>query len=244
MPRKGHFYWMFFLPRRLLLPVLPVVALLLGGCQVTQGVGWSVVQHWQRTVSAEPQEARLDPRFEFLQMKLGDSPAAYLALGKRVGASESWYSADPLLVVLEDGRLGPFAGAAVEWRAVRQAGRPDWERLVRRGNTQRWQRQRDEMPGYRFGLSDEIETRRITQTELPAELTSVHERLLASHRELRWVSDQVSTTDPEGQRVAWAQWFAVAERAGRWQVVWSRQCLRPDWCLELRPIGSSPAAQP
>ncbi len=235
------------LPLRLMLLRLPalLLALLLSGCQVTPGVGWGVIQHWQRMGSApELPEAQLDPRFEFLQMKLGDSPAAYLALGKRVGASESWYSADPLLVVLEDGRLGPFAGAAVEWRAVRQAGRPDWERLLRRNSTQRWQRQRDEMPGYRFGLTDEIETRRVALADLPAELMPVHERLQASHRGLQWVSDLVSTTDAEGRHVDWTQWFAVVERAGRWQVAWSRQCLRPDWCSTFRPIWASSSAQP
>jgi hypothetical protein len=227
--------------RHRLKPLLSItLAVLATGCQVNQGLGWSVLQQWQHVASAEPQEARLDSRFEFLQMKLGDGPAAYLALGKRVGSGESWYSADPLLVVLDDGRLGTFAGAPLEWRSIRQAGRPDWERVLRRNGPQRWQRQRDEMPGYRFGLNDEVETRRIGPDELPPELAPVHERLQASHRgELRWVSDQISSTAPEGRRIALTQWFAVVERAGRWQVAWSRQCLRPDWCVEFRPVWST-----
>jgi hypothetical protein len=237
MPRKGHFYWMLPLFRHRLKPLLSItLALLATGCQVNQGLGWSVLQQWQYVASAEPQVARLDSRFEFLQMKLGDGPAAYLALGKRVGSGESWYSADPLLVVLDDGRLGTFAGAPLEWRLIRQSGRPDWERVLRRNGPQRWQRQRDEMPGYRFGLNDEIETQRVPTADLPAELQLIDERLRARHRDLLWVGDRISSTDPSGYPVQMRQWFAVAEHVGRLQVAWSRQCMRPGWCIEFRPV--------
>lgn len=224
-----------------------VLFLLLSGCQVTQGPSWQLLERWRATTAA-PVPPRLDPAYPFLRLTR-DGMQAHLVLGYRttrsggglpVSVLDHWYSADQVLLALQDGRISQLLGTQIEWRAVQQAQRPEWSELAVAPVAQprTWTRHHDEMPGYRYGLSETIRSQRVDrgmptsldQTVLPVPLAA-----------LRWVLDEVEATRPDGSRWSYRQWFALGEWQGRWQVLWSLQCTAPHWCLELQPLAQVPA---
>ncbi|PXW93640.1 group 4 capsule polysaccharide lipoprotein GfcB/YjbF [Sphaerotilus hippei] len=227
-----------------------VLALTLTGCQVTPSPTWQTVQSFARWPGRADPPPVLNPDYEYLALTLRAS-TVYLALGYRsesvvpaVAPSgtpvvlEHWYSARRELLALEDGRLHQVVGAPVEWRAQRVTGRPSWSALVEPGAAPvAWTRSRDEMPAYRYGVVDLIRTRRIDPAKdpMPDEVPADLARGVTS--EVVWVHDDVRSTRADGQPWRHAQWFALTQAQGRWRVLWSHQCLGPDWCVQLRPVA-------
>lgn len=218
---------------------------MLSGCEVTPSPAWQTAQAlgWPWQDKAAP---AFDPRFEYLALTR-ESVSIYMALGYRTAIVDSsleptqvvhehWYSSRREVLVLEDGRLHQTLGSALEWRAVRLHGRPRWQELVRDAQPQSWTRVRDEMPGYRYGVVDLIRTRRVDPgveavPEGPLGLTP------AARAALVWVRDDVRSTLADGNAWHFSQWFALTARAEGWGVVWSRQCLAPQWCFDLQPVA-------
>jgi hypothetical protein len=220
---------------------------MLTACQVTPSPTWQAVQsavHWPGQVEPVP---AFNPRFEYLGFRSG-STSAYLALGYRTDAPavaddspprvrEHWYSADRRLLVLDDGRIQQMHGSSVEWRAMRSHRRPRWDELTALDAApQAWTRTRDEMPGYRYGVVDLIRTRRV-DPRVEALPRSPAGLPVAAGAELVWVRDDIRSTLADGQAWQYTQWFALSGGPpGDWRVVWSRQCLTPDWCIDLQPV--------
>jgi len=136
------------------------------------------------------------------------------------GQATVWFSADRAMIKLWQGRILASAGWPVDWRAVRLPQLPDWSQLSAEGVI--YLRERDVMPGYRYGLKDNVLLRPMTITAIQrAQLSSA----IAAH--WHWYEEisldgQLPTT-----------WFAIDPGQPDQPVLYSRQCFAPGHCVQL-----------
>lgn len=101
--------------------------------------------------------AKLVPSFRYLRV-MRDDVAALLTLGyvdpHPQGEIEVWYSAKKEVLRIQNGRLVGLTGADIEWRHVEISGRSAWPSRSEPPVT--YTRTIDVMPGYRFGIVDQV----------------------------------------------------------------------------------------
>jgi hypothetical protein len=94
-----------------------------------------------------------------------------------------------------------------------------------------YERQRDAMPGYRYGIREQI----IVQTWPtlpPMELSdSLPTEKAASYH---WYRESALPQMGQGSPALPDAWFAWGKHRGVTQIVYSEQCLSPDFCLKLQ----------
>lgn len=181
---------------------------------------------------------RLNPRFRYLRVTIG-SRAVFLALGNEdnhpQGPIEVWYSAEREVLRLQNGRIVGAVGLTTEWRAVSLPELPSWSAVARAPAPVPWVRVRDVMPGYRFGVRDELLLRVIPpprnsalQGLEPQNLNWFEERLQANP--LVQFPATLFTGLSIDSRLPPAR-YAVDLREGKEIVVYGEQCLAPDLCF-------------
>jgi len=183
---------------------------------------------------------RPNPAYSYLRVELQGRPPALLVLGyvdaHPLGEIEVWYSAQREVIKTQHGRIIATAGLEVDWRAVRFGSQPPtWGAVTAQG--QAYQRTRDEMPGYRYAVTERVETMAWTGMPpigLPAPLLPERARGLTWFRE---------STLENSTRPLPPSWFATGMHLGRPTVVYSEQCLAPKYCLRLLrwPLQESPS---
>lgn len=100
-----------------------------------------------------------DPRYRYLRVthQGGVSIVVLGALEPNPhGQVEVYYSADGATLRLQNGRLAGNTNLLPEWRSVRLPELPSWSDLAAEGKPVQWERVRDVMPGYRFGIRDKL----------------------------------------------------------------------------------------
>jgi hypothetical protein len=171
------------------------------------------------TVGGEVAISPLQPGFKYLRVQI-DKRIAYFALGyldpHRGGDVEVWYSGEKEVLRLQRGRVVGAAGMATEWLGVAMASAPDWSASLASTS---YTRTRDVSPGYRYGLREQVEVRRIpppTQTSLVGMAPDA----------LVWFEESVS-----GPELLPPSRYGVSETNDGWQVVYSETCLASDLCF-------------
>lgn len=173
--------------------------------------------------------------FEYLKASDGGH-GVDLALGWRktdgLAVHEYWYSGQREMLHLLNGRLFNVIGAKQELRVqspVNPAA-PSWQAITAAkqskasGGALVWSRTRDLQPGYRYGVVEYITSRQIKPTDTQRELAS---------SAAVWFEDQVESKTKDGQVWRYKELFAVVDN----RVVYSLQCVGPDLCLRLQPLG-------
>ena len=164
----------------------------------------------------------LNPQFDYLRVSL-NGRVALMVLGYREQAAQglvdSWYSADGEVLKLQNGRIVSTAGFALDWRDVRYQNLPTWSEAS--ADRQRFfVRTRDQMPQYRFGITEKIAIYPIAAPK-DAKLAGI------SASQLRWVEEKVDAV-PHG--LASAR-FGLHTQAGVTQVIYGEQCLTESMCI-------------
>jgi len=164
----------------------------------------------------------LNPQLDYLRVSL-NGQVALMVLGYREhtqqGPVDTWYSSQGEVLKLQNGRILSTVGLALDWRDVRYQNLPTW--LEASTNTQRvFFRVRDQMPGYRFGITEQIAINPITAPK-DAKLAGV------SAVQLRWLEEKV-VSSPNG--LASAR-FGLHTHAGVTQVIYGEQCLTESICI-------------
>ncbi len=171
-------------------------------------------------------------------MKVGiEGRTVFLALGyvepapiPALGFVDVWYSSKGEVLKLWNGRVIATAGLSTDWREVRLLHLPDWHSA--RSHPLRYERVRDEMPGYRFGIEETLELRAIPtpgKNSLSGNLNGT----------VYWFEESV--IDGLGHRPPLPpSRFAVSIAEGKETVVYSEQCLSATACLTLQPWSVSP----
>jgi hypothetical protein len=167
------------------------------------------------------------------------------------GPLQVWYSAGRQVLRLHQGRVAGSAGLTVDWTAVDWQGLPDsWSAA---GTVPRqYLRVRDVMPGHWAGVRERVTLARITAPARP-DIPGVAE---SEWRRWAWFTEEATPVDIEGRplrgvvRLPPAVYAVDLGQPGE-PVRYSRQCLAPDFCLEIQPWrhagnapqGSAPALQ-
>lgn len=166
-------------------------------------------------------KSRFNPDFDYLRVVV-DGRVVFLAMGNEDkdahGSMEVWYSAAREVVRFRDGRLVGAVGLDTEWRNVTIPNIPAWSVLARANKPYRWVRTRDVMPGYRYGVKDELVLNTIPAPE-KSELLDVDPGKLVWFEE-----DDVSKVLPPAR-------YGVDLSGGREIVVYGEQCVAPDLCF-------------
>ena len=127
---------------------------------------------------------------------------------------------------MQAGRRVGTAGVPVEWREVRlPAPLPAWDAI---GAGTRYERRRDEMPGYRIGLVDRVDV-------VPAPRPRATELQGEDPAALRWFEERT-----EGEPSALAR-YALRVTPDGLLPVYGEQCLGPRFCLTWQawPAGNA-----
>lgn len=135
------------------------------------------------------------------------------------GPIETWYSSQGEVIRLQNGRIVATAGLETDWRAVRSVSRPAWQEMLGR-KTAEYRRERDEMPGYRFGISERI--------SVAAVRPPFNARLVGwPAQDLRWFEETV-LDDPKGLPSAR---YGLGLTDGLPRVIYGEQCLSSNLCI-------------
>jgi hypothetical protein len=171
----------------------------------------------------------LKPGFEYILIEIGGRKTT-MALGSREvmvlqgqeQVHERWYSGQREMIHMVNGRLQTAVGLTVEWRHQRSIP-PAWVMVDQTQDHLTWSRELDIMPGYRFGHTDQLQTR----------VSSAPKGAPILPSDTRWFSDWVRSPQPLGGEWVFEQHFALYQ--GR--VVYSEQCLAPTVCFKFQPLG-------
>lgn len=168
-----------------------------------------------------------NPTFRYLRVDVDGKKPALMVLAfeetHKDGLVEVWYSSSGQVIKTNNGRVVFTSGLETNWAEVKfSTSLPDWQNIS--NQSIRYQRWRDQMPGYRFGLSEEIQLQPINgvpSTQLPSTLSQ--EKAL----EYRWYQEVSSSG-------SLPSWYAFGWHRGQNTIVYSEQCLSPVFCLKLQ----------
>ena len=176
--------------------------------------------------STNVDNAILDAKFRYLRVTI-DGRTTLLALGfldpHPHGPIEVWYSGQKEALRLQSGRLAGVAGLPVEWRQVFLPPFPKWETLARTGKAHQWERVRDVMPGYRFGIRDAL-----TLVSIPPPARSQLRDLEAS--DLAWFEERSASGPGDAAALPPAR-YAVYWIEGQEFVIYGEQCVTREYCF-------------
>jgi hypothetical protein len=175
---------------------------------------------------------KLNPDYQYLRIEVDGRAPALLVLGyvdtHPQGNIEVWYSAKREVIKTQNGRIVGTTGLEVDWRAVRfPTAPPPWTNALTQ--EAHYQRSRDEMPGHRYAITDQIQLKPwpgIPPLPLPASLSNTH-----SLNNYRWFSETTLNTSEQSLPPSWFAWGLYQ---GQPTVVYSVQCLSPTFCLKLQ----------
>lgn len=196
-----------------------LLILLLSACSTSQQASIKMISR-AFELNKEESAHRLDPRFEYLRIN-SEGRVFYLLKAYKDQGVEVWYGGSGETLRFSDGRFVGATGLLTEWRNVVLPELPSWETLVDRGATYRWIRIRDLMPGYRYGIHDELTLNRMAPPQ------NTHLAVLDS-KKLIWFeevnlakSDQLPTAvyayDPASKSVVYGETCLSMTLCFSWQ---------------------------
>lgn len=163
--------------------------------------------------------ATLNPDIRYLRVQI-DGRIILLALGyidtHPLGPIEVWYSAKGEVMRLQNGHLISMTGTRIEWRSSTLSAMPVWPTETALPTT--YTRSRDVMPGYRFGVVDQLSLR-VIDTPAQSRLVTI------TPRTLRWFEAL------EDQGLLPPARFAVLKFLGQDKVIYGEQCISAAVCL-------------
>lgn len=202
---------------------LTLVALSLAACGHTP-----VTQTFFDAIPALGQDVdaiALNPKLRYLRVEVGGR-VALMVLGyvdsHPEGEISTWYSSEGEVLRLQNGRVIATVGLETDWRAVRNFSLPAWKDIDDSA-TVNYRRERDEMPGYRYGIVENV-----ALYPIPVPSDSKLKGVPAS--DLRWFAEST-----DGLSLAR---YALRTTEGGARVVYAEQCLSRELCInwQIWPI--------
>jgi hypothetical protein len=165
---------------------------------------------------------QLNPQYRYLRVTVNQK-SALLVLGyteeHQNGPIEIWYSDSGQVLRLQNGRVIGTLGLETDWLNVNYNPLPSWQEIAQYSPIP-YQRKRDQMPGYRFGI---LESLSISPIPAPAK----SEIVPIPGKELRWY-EEVNSNHPD---LSLPSRYAVIETDGGYLVMYGDQCLSSRFCL-------------
>jgi len=203
--------------------------LLTGGCGHTP-VTRTVVDALSDSNSDIVNGFNTNPNFRYLRVTVKNR-AALMVLGytePHVGGKiEVWYSNTGQVIRLQNGRIIGTVGLETDWLNVNYHPLPSWQEIARSSSVV-YQRQRDQMPGYRYGIRELVS---VYPTPPPTNSKIVQ----ISAKQLRWYEEIAHNNS---QKLPSAR-FGVLEKDGAITVLYGEQCFTDSFCLSWQTWPAS-----
>jgi hypothetical protein len=135
------------------------------------------------------------------------------------GNIEVWYSSEGEVIHLQNGRVVATTGLETDWRSVKSHALPGWKDVLARAPLE-YTRKRDEMPGYRYGITEKVV---LSAVRVPSNAKLIGMQA----RDYRWFEETVIAA-PGGLPSAR---YALKVSDGVTRVVYGEQCLSADLCF-------------
>jgi Group 4 capsule polysaccharide lipoprotein gfcB, YjbF len=202
----------------------------LAGCASrSSALGETLSALWDGSASAPP--AALDMRYRYMRIQVDGQPAAIFALAfidnDAFGEIETWFSGNREVVKTQNGRIIGTAGLRVDWtRVTYPIAPPAWDKV--QSVATKYKREHDTVPGYAFGVKDEVTVLALPQVpahRLPETMP------LDTAKSYKWFQEGSNTRS--GVTLP-TQLFALGLHRGGQTIVYSEQCLQPDFCMKLQ----------
>jgi hypothetical protein len=182
--------------------------------------------------NAKSTNPRLNPDYRYIRVAIKDR-VVFLALGDQdknaLGTIEVWYSSNREVLRLQNGRIAGATGLTTEWRTVVLDEAPLWRTVVSATQPLRWTRMRDVMPGYRFGVRDQLELRRIAPLNVSLQGYDA-QRLYWFDETIVPPAQATGMSENDARKLPPAR-YAVDLQGDKAVVVYNEQCLAPDLCF-------------
>jgi hypothetical protein len=139
---------------------MPSVRLLSAVCVVLLAACSSLDNPIIRTIAhatgqqPSPPTPEFNPKYRYLRVDV-QGRIFYLTWAYLDQGVEVWYSPGREVLRLLNGRMEGSTGLLTEWRQVTLPALPHWTTLAKLPHYD-WIRQRDIMPGYRYGIEDHL----------------------------------------------------------------------------------------
>ncbi len=230
-------FLMMPLPRHTQAAIACIAGLLSSGCATNIPSYAKALDALWTTGHAPAPPNQLNPAYRYLLITANDAAPAVLVLGYEdphpQGLIEVWYSAKQEVIKTQNGRIISTAGLPTNWDRVQTPTAPaNWPDIAPQGSN--YQRLRDLSPGYQSNVADQVTIKPhagLPDISLPPTLAST------TAKKLKWFSES-SLGRSAPLPVAW---FAWGEHRGQPGIVYSRQCLTPQYCLQLQRWPQEPA---
>jgi Group 4 capsule polysaccharide lipoprotein gfcB, YjbF len=211
-----------------------VLGLLTGCASRSSVVSETVAAVWAQkwgNAATDVIPGNLDLRYRYMRIEVQGRPPVLMVMGyadnDAAGEIETWYSAGREVIKTQNGRILSTAGLETDWVAVRfPVPAPGWEAVPKDGVS--FQRERDQMPGYAFGLLDGLKVTPLGMApveHLPASLP------LPVARTYQWFREESNAAAGNSLPAAW---YARGLHRGMQTIVYSEQCLSPSLCLKMQ----------
>lgn len=215
--------------------------LLLAGCASGGSAMMQTTQLWvqQALPGAVPDglPQQPDPRYRYLRVEMPKRTPGIWVLGyvdpHAMGDIEVWYSAQSQVLKLQNGRIVATQGLELDWPAVRFAAAPPaWAALAADTAVAAatLEREHDELPGYRYGVRERLVLQVLEQAP---PLTGPGALRADLAKRYAWFQETATPHDVLGAAVL-TNWYAWGMHLGQRTVVYSQQCLKPDFCLRMQ----------
>jgi hypothetical protein len=148
--------------------------------------------------------------------------------------ADIWFSAEKETLTLAEGRLVSTGGLSLDWRRVRYEGLPDWHTVMASHGEFHYWRERDVMPGYRYGIREQMRLARIAPDKSA--------RPMARGEDVQWFEESVVSSPAEN--IPPTRYAVRSVPGSQPTVVAGNFCLSPSLCFrwERLPRRMAPAA--
>ena len=172
-----------------------------------------------------------NPKLRYLRVTVSDR-VVLMVLGYLVptaqGDIETWYSSEGEVLQLQNGRVISTAGLKTDLRAVRYKQLPTWTEMTGRSAAE-FGRTHDEMPGYRFGISETVS---LNSVRVPS-----NARLVGlPAKDLIWYEETVLGTSHGKPSARYG--LRMKDRVP--VVMYGEQCFSNDFCFAWQPWPVTP----
>jgi hypothetical protein len=151
-----------------------------------------------------------------------------MVLGYDLGDQQVWYSSDRAFIKTKQGYLADTDGFEVNWHNVQG---PSLERALQLTRPTAYTRTRNQSPGYRYEIRESV---LLTPLAGPPKDAPTH---LLQNPALRWFKEEVRSQFAEQLPITGIEGiFAIDPRQQPYQIVYAKQCLRADYCLQWQAL--------